>query len=170
MRLASTLGVAACFAVFAWRVSEADREADLGWGLITRGPVLFAVLAAVVLCTVTVALRLVRRVPPARLRWRAFAPAVAVALLAATPISFVYDDGCNDHSTISPVATTPLIALTHPQHTVTSYSDVSTLVACSNRQSAGRPLAVRSLGRPTAMSLRLAIGRQVVAEQTAEGR
>jgi hypothetical protein len=127
------IGVSVCLTVFAWRVGEAAREDDAGWWLFTRGPVLFAVLAAVVLCAVLAAFRRSRGAPR---RYRAsvgFASAVAVAVLAATPISVDYDDGCNDHSTVSPAVAAPFLALTRPQAAVASYTDRTTLVACSNK-------------------------------------
>jgi hypothetical protein len=132
MRLAPVIGVSACLTVFGWRVTEAAREDGAGWWLFTRGPVLFAVLAAVVLA-VLVAYRRSRGARPRHRASVGFASAVAVALLAATPISVDYDDGCNDHSTVSPAVAAPLLALTRPQAAVASYTDRITLVACSNK-------------------------------------
>jgi hypothetical protein len=133
MRFAPVISVSVSLTVFAWRVTQAAREDDAGWGLFARGPVLFAVLAAVVLCTVLVAFRRSRRAPPRHRASVAFASAVAVALLAATPINVDYDDGCNAHWTVSPAVAAPFIALTRPEATVAYYTDRTTLRACSHK-------------------------------------
>jgi hypothetical protein len=133
MRFAPVMGVSVCLGVFAWRVTDAAGEDGAGWWLFTSGPVLFAVLAAVVLCTVRAAFRRSRGAPPRHRASVAFASAVAVALLAATPISVDYDDGCNDHSTVSPAVAAPFLALTRPRAAVASYTDRTTLVACSDK-------------------------------------
>jgi hypothetical protein len=134
MRAASTLGVSVCFAVFAWRVSEAEREADVGWWLFSRGPVRFALLAVFALCTAVAAFRLIRGTRPRHWTWPPFAVALAVALRAATPIRVAYNDGCNDHWGVSPAVAAPFVALTRPQAAFASYNDIVTLMACSNSQ------------------------------------
>ena len=131
MRFAAAIGVSVCFAVFAWGVTAAEREADIGWWRFTKAPLLFAVVAALPLCAGVAAFRLCRGAPSRRRAWPAFASAAAVALLAATPVSFFYDDGCNDHWTTSPAAAAPFIAVTRPDNSRASYNDMSTLALCS---------------------------------------
>ncbi len=130
MRFAPWIAVSACLAAFAWRVSETADEAEMGWWLFTRGSVLFAVLAAAIFCAVVAVFRLIRGARPGRQTRPTSGWAVALALLAAIPISFSYNDGCNDHWTFSAAAAVPLIAVAHPQTSVASYDDVSTLMLC----------------------------------------
>lgn len=92
MRFAPWVAVSACLAAFAGRISETADEPDTGWWLFTRGPVLFAVLAAVTFCAVVAVLRVTRGARTGRQAWPTFGWAVALALLAAIPISFSYDD------------------------------------------------------------------------------
>jgi hypothetical protein len=94
----------------------------------------FAVLAVFALCTVVAAVRLIRGTRPRHWTWPAFAAAVAVPFVAATPISVSYNDGCNDHGAVSPAVAAPFVALTRPQAAVASYNDIVTLMACFNTQ------------------------------------
>jgi hypothetical protein len=130
--------VGVCLAVLAWRVDTAAREADVGWWAFTKGPVLFAVVTAVVLCAGVASARLIRGASLRHRAWPAFAGALAAAVLAAIPIDFYYEDGCNGHATISPVAAVPFIALTRSETAVASYQDTSTLMFCF--RGPGRPV------------------------------
>jgi hypothetical protein len=105
--------------------------------------VLAAVVAAVLLCAVVAVARLIRRSTSRRRPWPAFAWAVAVALLAAIPIDVFYDDGCNEHQTVSPVVAAPFIVWNRPETSVGSYNDVTTLMACFDGP--GPPLEPASL-------------------------
>jgi hypothetical protein len=45
-------------------------------------------------------------------------------------IHLAYDDGCNEHQTVSPVAAAPFVVWNRPETSVGSYNDVTTLMAC----------------------------------------
>jgi hypothetical protein len=65
--------------------------------------------------------------------WSAVPVAMAiilVALLAAVPVDFTYDDGCNDHHTTSAIGLVPVLALTRPEGATLSYEQLQTLMAC----------------------------------------
>jgi hypothetical protein len=63
----------------------------------------------------------------------AFAAAIALAAVLTIPVTFSYDDGCNDHETVSPLGAVPLVAVAKPERSRGSYSDAFTLMACFER-------------------------------------
>jgi hypothetical protein len=127
MRRAALLTVAA---VVVWRLAAFASEPFWGsWHLALLGAGIavgfYAVLAVGVVAIFALARK---RRPPLE----ATATLVLIiGLLAAVPVGFAYDDGCNDHTTDSPAGLVPVLALAHPTQSHLSYQDMTTLMACS---------------------------------------
>src|SRR4051812_9840035 len=83
MRSASFIALGLCFALFAWRVADANHDADFGGWSFVEGPLIFAaVVAAMMSVAVALFLWLSRPSPPGGvLPW--FVMAIAVALVLA---------------------------------------------------------------------------------------
>jgi hypothetical protein len=123
--------LALCAAVFAWRIDAAIRlyEPIPTWSFLRRP----AELLAIEVVVFAAGLVLARRAwPPARgaPAWRLAALAGAVALVAATPVGFTYDDGCNTNTTQTALALVPVTAVARPENAALSYDGLTTLMAC----------------------------------------
>jgi hypothetical protein len=55
---------------------------------------------------------------------------LSAALLAATPVDVSYDDGCNDHGSLAPLAWVPVLAAVRPALARGVYDDFTTEMAC----------------------------------------
>jgi hypothetical protein len=147
--------VGACAAVFSWRTALFVSRSHQSWSLAVLGPVVVAVALATVLIGAIAASRVLSNWPGARHMGRAAMIATGLALLAATPVGFAYDDGCNDHHGQAAVAAAPLLALVRPSDGGGSYESLETLVVCRHTD---RP--IRLPLRRSAASASRRIGRR----------
>ena len=65
---------------------------------------------------------------------RAVAGSLTVALVVSTPVSAGWDDGCNAHGALLPLAAYPLAILTSSEHYPATYIDIQTLIQCVERR------------------------------------
>jgi peptidoglycan/LPS O-acetylase OafA/YrhL len=115
--------------VLAWRLSMfAHQEYWGSWSLALRAAGLaLGVYAGFSLALVTVTALFLRQKPPIQATATAL---LLVGLVAAIPVDFSYDDGCNDHTTVSPAGFVPILALSRPESATLSYQQSETLVLC----------------------------------------
>jgi hypothetical protein len=137
--------LAVCAAIFAWRVDGAIRlyEPIPTWTFLRR-PVELLVIAAVVFGAGLVLARRFWAHAGEVSAWRSAAVAGAVALVAATPVGFTYNDGCNDNTTQTAIALIPGTAIVRPENAALSYDGLTTEMACfDGRESKGTRLAAQ---------------------------
>jgi hypothetical protein len=124
------------FAVFA--VGSCDLVAGCGSDALCDAET-WKAIAQVVALSFTIVLALVlgvlwkRRKPPGLSRRAvglAAASSLAIALTVSTPVSAGWDDGCNNHGALVPLAAYPHAMLTSPERYPPAYADVQTLVRC----------------------------------------
>jgi hypothetical protein len=124
------------FALGAGRLVDgcsSDAFCDAGtWGAIA----LLVVLSFTIVLALVLGVLFARRGRPGLSRrgvgW-AVAGSLAVALVVSTPVSAGWDDGCNAHGALLPLAAYPLAILTSPEHYPAAYVDIQTLMLCAER-------------------------------------
>jgi hypothetical protein len=138
MRWALGSGLLVAGGVLAWRLASfASTDVWGTWRLAFRGAALSAGLYAcggVGIALVGAALGRTWSMVPVAMT------ITFVALLAAVPVDFAYDDGCNDHQTTSAIGLIPVLALTRPEGATLSYEQLQTLVACPAPSTVVQPL------------------------------
>lgn len=119
-------------AVFTWRSAVFARDLDDGAHRILL-PLLAAGLMTLALSVIATIGFLVAKAAGARSSWQPPASASLVAALlgvvAATPVTWRWEDGCNAHTATLPLASMPLTMATRPERPF-AYEDEQTLVAC----------------------------------------